>query len=354
MATHGRAELIDARWIEVQPGNVLDTQAREKNDRYRVMLHTLLEDDELPEVVISGTLEPHKWRPGDVHIEGIIVATSKRILAVDGGKKQKDATIYYGEIKECTHQKERSQSRIDLAIPLGKDIKVSQIPNETTAQAFVNYIQVHLDPDAFNARIEAEQPQVPAKEDSAKSKVDQQWEAVKPSSWGSRMHSGERQMLYQLLGDGESIRSMIGGTYRAEQDTNRLHKHNGIAVATDKRVIFLDKGILGSTEVSEIPYRNIEAITYSTGILMAGVQISGRGVSGFRIEDITDKKSVKPFVDCVRIHFEAAYAQNVATVDRPVETASTADEIEKLASLLGRGILTQEEFDAKKKQLLGL
>ena len=33
---------------------------------------------------------------------------------------------------------------------------------------------------------------------------------------------------------------------------------------------------------------------------------------------------------------------------------SAADEIEKLASLLERGILTQEEFDAKKKQLLGL
>ena len=34
--------------------------------------------------------------------------------------------------------------------------------------------------------------------------------------------------------------------------------------------------------------------------------------------------------------------------------ASAADEIEKLAGLLERGILTQEEFDAKKKELLGL
>ncbi len=35
-------------------------------------------------------------------------------------------------------------------------------------------------------------------------------------------------------------------------------------------------------------------------------------------------------------------------------TTSAADEIERLASLLERGILTQEEFDAKKKELLGL
>ncbi len=33
---------------------------------------------------------------------------------------------------------------------------------------------------------------------------------------------------------------------------------------------------------------------------------------------------------------------------------SAADELEKLAGLLERGVLTQEEFDAKKKELLGL
>ncbi len=33
---------------------------------------------------------------------------------------------------------------------------------------------------------------------------------------------------------------------------------------------------------------------------------------------------------------------------------SSADEIEKFKGLLDKGIITQEEFDAKKKQLLGL
>lgn len=35
-------------------------------------------------------------------------------------------------------------------------------------------------------------------------------------------------------------------------------------------------------------------------------------------------------------------------------TASTADELTKLADLRDRGILTDEEFDAKKRQMLGL
>lgn len=36
------------------------------------------------------------------------------------------------------------------------------------------------------------------------------------------------------------------------------------------------------------------------------------------------------------------------------ETVSSADEILKFKNLLDAGIITQEEFEAKKKQLLGL
>ncbi len=36
------------------------------------------------------------------------------------------------------------------------------------------------------------------------------------------------------------------------------------------------------------------------------------------------------------------------------QTDSNADEINKLKNLLDNGVITQEEFEAKKKQLLGL
>ena len=83
------------------------------------------------------------------------------------------------------------------------------------------------------------------------SRIDAQWYEVMPKGWATfggdkRMHSGERKMLYDILDQDEDIRGLVGGTYRAEQDTNRLHKHSGIAVATNKRIIFLDKGLLGS------------------------------------------------------------------------------------------------------------
>ena len=50
----------------------------------------------------------------------------------------------------------------------------------------------------------------------------------------------------------------------------------------------------------------------------------------------------------------------ISYVYKPVETvaekkpASIADELKEYKSLLDAGIITQEEFDAKKKQSLGL
>ena len=52
-------------------------------------------------------------------------------------------------------------------------------------------------------------------------------------------------------------------------------------------------------------------------------------------------------------------AQGAATAPQPVQQVveqkpSPADEIRKYKGLLDDGIITQEEFEAKKKQLLGL
>jgi hypothetical protein len=46
--------------------------------------------------------------------------------------------------------------------------------------------------------------------------------------------------------------------------------------------------------------------------------------------------------------------QELARPNAPAPTSSPLDELEKLASLRQKGIITDEEFAAKKKQLLGL
>ena len=47
-------------------------------------------------------------------------------------------------------------------------------------------------------------------------------------------------------------------------------------------------------------------------------------------------------------------SQSEAAQYEAPQNVSAADEITKFKQLLDTGIITQEEFDAKKKQLLGL
>jgi len=54
---------------------------------------------------------------------------------------------------------------------------------------------------------------------------------------------------------------------------------------------------------------------------------------------------------------QAAYDQDVAAQQAAVAQPTEPDyaiELEKLAQLKAQGIITQEEFDAKKRQILGL
>ena len=58
--------------------------------------------------------------------------------------------------------------------------------------------------------------------------------------------------------------------------------------------------------------------------------------------------------ECVRLCQQIVTEEHAPVDPEPASPLFTADEIEKLASLKDHGILTQEEFDAKKRQLLGL
>ena len=62
------------------------------------------------------------------------------------------------------------------------------------------------------------------------------------------------------------------------------------------------------------------------------------------------------YLDVKRVFDEYKEKESEATVagTTVVQEASAADEIKKFKELLDNGVITQEEFDAKKKQLLGL
>ena len=345
----GRRASIRAALLELDDGD-----GKLLNHPATQHLFTVLEDGELPECVATD---------GDWYAA---FATDRRVIIIGvlpawSNRGDQVGSYAYEDIDYVVEDKGSFGTRIGLVVS-GELHRILSANDELIEEMLVVGDEtVMAGEEQVEAFAEFVSGKLPKRNwENQEGRIDAQWSASMPWNWDKGTHSGERRILYDILDEDEDIESLIGGTYRAEQDTNRLSKHDGVAAATNKRVVFVDKGVFGNTEVSEMPYGSIEAITYSTGLLMAGVQITGRGMASFRIEDIVEKDSVKPFVDCVRSYLSATAAQ--ATVAPPTQPAAggdtsdlfVADEIEKLANLLEKGILTQEEFDAKKKQLLGL
>ncbi|MFC9539230.1 DUF4429 domain-containing protein [Lysinibacillus sp. NPDC056959] len=123
---------------------------------------------------------------------------------------------------------------------------------------------------------------------------------------------------------------------------------------------FINKG--GSKGEKSIPIKSITAIQFKEPGLTTGyIQFAYSGSSetkGGTMAAVKDENSItfikkelkqaREMVDLIELkrHANSSPAQTSAL--------SASDEIIKMKELLDAGILTQEEFDTKKKQLLGI
>src|SRR5690606_4329640 len=146
----------------------------------------------------------------------------------------------------------------------------------------------------------------------------------------------ELKHLPSILQDGELPEKIVPGRFRNAQ---------GILVATDRRLIFFDKGLLGST-VAEYPYRSITSIEHGTGLVAGEIRITVAGNMD-KIDQIF-KEHVQGFVAFVRAKMEQAQAQTTAA-----PAPDLATQIQQLANLREQGLLTDKQFEAAKNRLLG-
>lgn len=142
--------------------------------------------------------------------------------------------------------------------------------------------------------------------------------------------------------------AVVLGAYESKilnKDTVR----NGIFIATEKRVIFYAKKMFGY-DMEVFPYNNISSIEMSKG--MTGHTIS-LFTSGNKVKmKWINYGDIPKFVELVNeaIQKKNSFAQTAATTS----SDDITEQLTKLAALKDQGILTEEEFTAKKKQLLGI
>lgn len=150
---------------------------------------------------------------------------------------------------------------------------------------------------------------------------------------------GEAKALLDVLGPAEIPERAVKGT---------LNSGNGLLVATGHRAIFIDKGIVG-LKVEEFPYSKISSIQYKVGMLLGEIAIHTAGNSA-EIKNV-QKAETKEFAEWLRTRIASTDASAAAA---PAAAPDPMEQLAKVAELHKAGILTDEEFAAKKKQLLGL
>lgn len=154
----------------------------------------------------------------------------------------------------------------------------------------------------------------------------------------------EVKELPNIMYDGETLEYLMSGF---------MNGNTWLIVCTNKRILFLDKGLIFGCKQLEIPLDKVNSVETSKGLLLGSIKVWD-GASAMKIDNV-QKFALQPFVTAVNNAREALKNNNQQTkVEKNNDTNDYIKELEKLAELKEKGIITEEEFLSKKKQLLGL
>lgn len=158
---------------------------------------------------------------------------------------------------------------------------------------------------------------------------------------------GRREIkeLPNILWHDEIVENIVQGMY---------NNANGILVATNRRLIFVDKGFLFGLKVEDFALDKISSIQYETGLLTGKLTIFTSGNKAV-INNIA-KNKVRTFGDFVRAKISTPKPNYTETThsDSDVPQKNALELLERLAKLKDQGVLTDEEFALQKKKILGL
>lgn len=153
----------------------------------------------------------------------------------------------------------------------------------------------------------------------------------------------ELDHLPEILLDGEHVISFTSGM---------MDGNTWLITLTDKRIIFLDKGMLYGLKQSVIDLDKVNAVSGETGLILGSISIQD-GATSRTIKNV-QKKTVVNFTNKVRDALEARKRPQSfhSTPTNSAESSDIISQLERLASLKEKGILSQDEFEQQKSKLI--
>ena len=174
----------------------------------------------------------------------------------------------------------------------------------------------------------------------------------------------EKKYIAEVVNDGETIQAIVSGKVRemaprrdgrhtfGDVDTIKggLRKH--YLIVTDSRVIFWARGFISSS-TDAFDYEDIKSVEMQKALLTGSIVLNIYG----KTEHFTDinKPEVPIIVGLIRNNIKIAKNKNheAENTNQEKTEIDIVSQIERLASLKDKGILSEEEFTAMKQKLLG-
>ncbi|SFE91957.1 protein of unknown function [Bacillus sp. OV194] len=164
-------------------------------------------------------------------------------------------------------------------------------------------------------------------------------------SWGVK-HFG---VLENNLMSGEHVLMTFIGLHNFESTTK--HDNNYAYAISNKRIIFGQKSITGE-KFKAVAHEKINDITFEKGLVF-GVLTIDTPQEKFKVG--LDRESATSINNSIhQVLDELKHSSAETHLQRSSAPVSTADELKKFKELLDMGAITKEEYDSKKKQLLGI
>lgn len=153
----------------------------------------------------------------------------------------------------------------------------------------------------------------------------------------------ELKNLPMRLYEGELVLALAAGQYGNGQ---------GVLVLTDERILFVQQS-LGSAKIEDFPLDRVSSVQESTGMVMGEIKIFASG-NDARIKSVA-KQDASAFADAARKHLRKRQTAAAAPAPTAVPPAvDPLDQLKKLAELRDAGIISADEFEAKKTGLMAL
>jgi Bacterial PH domain/Short C-terminal domain len=164
-----------------------------------------------------------------------------------------------------------------------------------------------------------------------------------------------KQRMRVKLGGGKEIKRLITHLWEGEHvermTTGSYGTGIGLLVLTDRRLLFLKEGVFGK-KTEDFAIEKISSVQWSSGLTAGTVTVFASGNKA-EIKNV-NKDDGKEITDLMRHRISAPKPEVAAgTVGQgPPPAPDIPEQLRKLGELRDAGILTPEEFDEKKADLL--